>query len=624
MRKAPSNPDFKTKSFKQGMLILQPELSPPRKCFMHCGVVTLSSNVELGPTGRKGSIVTEIMNPRALANDAKWNLLEEVSDSNYKVMAELRQNSMTGSDKNLRRGSKVKKALKEKSGDSLAAANNPAATASNSSLTKPNSSHAQVRDISETLNSHLQQRPGREVLESRNILQASEGKRALLSESLEKKLNLRPTAADLAQKNILPGISPAKKAQLEMDLKRSLDRRPSLEDLQDRKVLHSSNHEVFVFGINEDGQLGHGNKKFTLPCMPLLFFDRPSVKCVSVGNRHTALVLTDGLIYCWGNNDYGQLGDASTASRIIPALAHLPSDENAIGICCGRDFTVALGESGHVFTSGSNHMGCLGTGERTENTVVFLNVASLQSVTVDEVWSGIHTVFAAFDGRRKLVSWGSAERGELGLGSGREEYLLWKPEVEHPIIDLTATDGKPNISKVSHSVGHVLALMSNGTLWGWGRNDFNQLCPKVQPMLPAPVLLSELDDLLLMDVAAGGSHTILLAKSSSKYGSNYVLTFGDGSEGRLGHNRTKGEILPKDVQYLENEGVVGIAAGEDTSFAWTASNKCFAWGSGVLNQLGHITETRKLTPKPIEPLNHKRIVFMAVQVSHAIVVTDVS
>lgn len=111
-------------------------------------------------------------------------------------------------------------------------------------------------------------------------------------------------------------------------------------------VCISSDGDVYSFGGNQFGQLGTGaDQAETLPRL----LDAPSVenanaKVVSCGARHSAIVSEDGKVFCWGWNKYGQLGLGDVIDRNIPVEVPM---ENCIpkNVACGWWHTLLLAES---------------------------------------------------------------------------------------------------------------------------------------------------------------------------------------------------------------------------------------------------------------------------------------
>lgn len=110
-------------------------------------------------------------------------------------------------------------------------------------------------------------------------------------------------------------------------------------------VCTSSEGDVYAFGGNQFGQLGTGSdqaetlpKLIDTPCL-----ENKNTKIVSCGARHTAIVTEDQEVFCWGWNKYGQLGLADTIDRSIPT--HVPIDAlRPSNVACGWWHTLVLAE----------------------------------------------------------------------------------------------------------------------------------------------------------------------------------------------------------------------------------------------------------------------------------------
>ncbi|KAI3809069.1 hypothetical protein L1987_25037 [Smallanthus sonchifolius] len=107
----------------------------------------------------------------------------------------------------------------------------------------------------------------------------------------------------------------------------------------------SGDGDVYAFGGNQFGQLGTGTEQAeTLPRL----LDAPSLenehaRVVSCGARHSAVV-TDGKVFCWGWNKYGQLGLGDVIDRNIPSQVALDGCVPRT-VACGWWHTLLLAES---------------------------------------------------------------------------------------------------------------------------------------------------------------------------------------------------------------------------------------------------------------------------------------
>lgn len=74
---------------------------------------------------------------------------------------------------------------------------------------------------------------------------------------------------------------------------------------------------VRCWGVNLHGQLGNGLTATTVPS-PVLVQGLPPVTAVDAGAEHVCAIDRGGALWCWGRNLYGNLGDGTTATRLIP------------------------------------------------------------------------------------------------------------------------------------------------------------------------------------------------------------------------------------------------------------------------------------------------------------------
>ncbi len=133
---------------------------------------------------------------------------------------------------------------------------------------------------------------------------------------------------------------------------------------------------VRCWGSDADGQLGVRDASALTPFTGLLrpdphdrFSDAPlrveglpPVRTLSVGAAHACAVGEDRRVYCWGDNDAGQLGDGTTERRDVPIV--MPGVSGAVDVAVGKfgpkSFTCVLLEGGAVRCVGTDEHGELG------------------------------------------------------------------------------------------------------------------------------------------------------------------------------------------------------------------------------------------------------------------------
>ena len=117
--------------------------------------------------------------------------------------------------------------------------------------------------------------------------------------------------------------------------------------------------ETYCWGNNDFGQLG--TEAATLEATtPVRFSGALALAHVSAGGRHTCGITTDGETYCWGNNEFGQLGNNSTSNSATPVL--VAGGLRFTSVSAGWGQTCGVTDSNEVYCWGHNHHGQLGDG----------------------------------------------------------------------------------------------------------------------------------------------------------------------------------------------------------------------------------------------------------------------
>lgn len=139
---------------------------------------------------------------------------------------------------------------------------------------------------------------------------------------------------------------------------------------------------------------------------------------IAAGYAHTAALKSDGTVWTWGNNRYGQLGDGTTIDRTTPIqvkgltdVIAIAADSPSKSVFTGH--TVALKSDGTVWTWGWNAGGQLGDGTTIGRTTP-VQVKNLTDVVAIAAGQG-HTVALKRDGT--VWAWGYNGYGQLGDGT---------------------------------------------------------------------------------------------------------------------------------------------------------------------------------------------------------------
>lgn len=186
----------------------------------------------------------------------------------------------------------------------------------------------------------------------------------------------------------------------------------TIEAGADHTCILTVGRAVKCWGTNTSGQLGNGTTTDSYVPVPVVGMTN-GIRSIAAGFEHTCAVTISGGARCWGGNHYGQLGDGTGLFRRYYVNVTGLNSAGVLAIAPGLTYTCALLIGGVAKCWGTNQYGRLGNGT-TANTKIPLAVSGL----VDAVGLATdfnHTCAVMVDGRARC--WGSNEYGQLGNDS---------------------------------------------------------------------------------------------------------------------------------------------------------------------------------------------------------------
>lgn len=343
-----------------------------------------------------------------------------------------------------------------------------------------------------------------------------------------------------------------------------------------------ANGNLWTWGYNEDGQLGDGT--VTNRRTPVKVSGLTGIVAAAGGFRHSMALKSDGTVWVWGNNSLGQLGDNTTVNQLTPHL--VPGLSNIVAIAAGADHCVALRNDGTVWTWGSNSEGQLGDGstqERRQPT----QVGGLTDVTRIAA-ENFNTGALKSDGT--MWTWGRNNLGQLGDGQTYERRT-----VPGQVVGLSS------VSAIAIGYGHMMALKTDGTVWAWGANYFNQLGVGMD-LSPTNILATPAKVVVISNVTAiaAGSGT-----SAALTSNGYVYEWGDprrsypyGVDAATARPQLDSISFSPDGGAFTSVQNITISLPNDTSplsavalsgshsLGVTTNGKVYAWGLNDSGQVG--------------------------------------
>ena len=328
---------------------------------------------------------------------------------------------------------------------------------------------------------------------------------------------------------------------------------------------------------------------------------------ISCGVRHAALVTRQGEVFTWGEESGGRLGHGVGKDVILPRLVESLAFTSVDFVACGEFHTCAVTMAGEIFTwgDGTHNAGLLGHGTDVSHWIPKRISGPLEGLQVASVTCGPwHTALVTSTGQ--LFTFGDGTFGVLGHGD--RENVAFPREVE-------SLSGLRTIA-VACGVWHTAAVVevivtqssasvSSGKLFTWGDGDKNRLGHGDKEPRLKPTCVPALIDYNFLKVACGHSLTVGLTTSG------HVCTMGSTVYGQLGNPQSDGKLPCFVEDKLVGECVEEIACGAYHVAALTSRNEVYTWGKGANGRLGHGDIEDRKTPMPVEALKDRHIKYIA-------------
>lgn len=240
-------------------------------------------------------------------------------------------------------------------------------------------------------------------------------------------------------------------------------------------ITAGSERELFCWGYNNAGQLGHGTlNKVSWP-RQVVGELRFTAATVSAGAFHTCAVDVEGRAWCWGRNDQGQLGDGTTERRLAPTP--VAGNRRYVEISAGAAHTCGRATDGTVLCWGANGDGEIGHAAFSRPGVVGSAVPG--PVAREEVYVDVATgnaVSCAVAESGIAFCWGDAAWGQIGRATSGD----WSRPADIPVL---------RFDQVALGAGTQACGLAEGraTIYCWGTGSQGELGNPAETYSPVPV-----------------------------------------------------------------------------------------------------------------------------------------
>ncbi|MDP9955913.1 alpha-tubulin suppressor-like RCC1 family protein [Epilithonimonas hungarica] len=326
---------------------------------------------------------------------------------------------------------------------------------------------------------------------------------------------------------------------------------------------------LWSWGGNFFGQLGNGTIDSFGTKIPIKIGINADWKIISSGSSHTIALKNDGSLWAWGDNGNGQLGDNSYTDRLTPT--QIGSSTDWTNISAYRLSTLALKDDGSLWAWGDNFSGQLG-----DDTNIGKNMPI--QIGFDTDWKTLSNGFSdhvmVLKNNGTLWGWGSNSYGQLGDGSNDDRYS--------PI----QIGSSSNWKIVSTGMFHTVALKNDGSLWAWGDNGNGQLGNGTGLSKNSPTQIGTDKD--WKNISAGGQFNLAIKNDGS------LWAWGTNNFGELGDGTNTKRFTP--VRIGIDTDWVSIDTSNNNSFAIKQNNSLWSWGANGNGMMGDGTTISKNSP----------------------------
>jgi alpha-tubulin suppressor-like RCC1 family protein len=246
-------------------------------------------------------------------------------------------------------------------------------------------------------------------------------------------------------------------------------------------VVVQSDGSLWAWGANDYGQCGDGS--IVVKTSPVRIGTDNNWAATWAGRSHTFGLKSDASLWAWGNNTYGQLGDGTKVGKQSPVRVGSANDWDGVQIAAGYSHTLALKKDGSLWAWGSGIGGELGDGSATDkNTPVRVGDGN----NWVKIWAGDSTSVGLKSdgtlwkwGRTSIIpvqigtdnDWIDCSHGQATTGIAlKSDGSLWL--LSDPLQRIGSDNDWVSISASYH---FYIAKKINGSLWAWGQNDVGQL-----------------------------------------------------------------------------------------------------------------------------------------------------
>ena len=345
--------------------------------------------------------------------------------------------------------------------------------------------------------------------------------------------------------------------------------------------------------------------------------NKAPIQKIYVGNCHSMVLNSEGKVFTWGWNNYGQCGAFPETTKQnyilpefkksqnrkypqLPILNYKSSDnilpiQNIDDILVGENYSIILTEKGNAISFGKNTNGELGLSHKKEITNAQLISKFKNKVKIIKTTGNTNLLLT--------------KNNELFIWSLSKKISLQKPTMVY-------LPKRIQIESISTGKNFAILLTNNGICYGCGSNELGELGMIHTKYCVTPEEITELMKYneRIIQVRCGYKHTICLSENGKCY------TWGNNTYGQLGHNNN-GIIVPSPIfieEKKEKVRIIQVAAGFRASFFLSYNRNVYYCGMLNNKTISKIPVKFNLIEKNSDISNEKEFSIVRIMSSYSI------
>lgn len=296
--------------------------------------------------------------------------------------------------------------------------------------------------------------------------------------------------------------------------------------------------DAFCWGFNGFGSVGIDSTSPSIIPSPVKVVSESKFKQIDSFFTHSCATMEDGQVACWGENDSGACGQISPTlggevKILKPAIVPGVTDSKKVSV--GEGFSCALRKDGDVFCWGNNNYGQLADGSIISRHTAKKVDGLPNGVDIDAGSSHVFVTAPTVEPKFKADFWFWGENYFINTS--------FQPKVEKIVSPFNFS--KPDLQESLSSFvpgWQTVSLLIEGFVLNIGRNDSGQLGIGSKTDNPTSKISGAIESLSgFIEVAPGGKHMCARQETGK------VWCWGQGSKGQLGHGDTEEHLNPVEV-----------------------------------------------------------------------------